>query len=368
MNNLFRSHFASAVLGGLIVGGGLLALGVTGRQTTQTIVGGTPVAITDANPSFGLSLHDIYRRYAPGVVFIRARLVAPVHSPFTVSHQQASSTSTGSGFLVDRRGDILTDYHVVAGAERAGGVTVDFEGGVSRAANVVGVDRPADLAILKVDVHGLTNLRPLPLGDSTTVRVGDPTLAIGNPFGVDRTLTSGIVAALQHEIPSSDGLTVDNVIQTNQPLDPGGAGGPLFDATGRVIGVNSQLASTAQNGTGVSFATPVDTALPMLARVRRDSSLRVAYIGLSGVSARGAHPALSVTSAVPGGPAAAGGLRHGDSIEKLDGSSISSMGQFQSLLSVRNPGQTVSLAVRRGGRVRTLKVLLGSQLAPQPGR
>jgi S1-C subfamily serine protease len=366
MNRVFRSHFASAVVGGLIVGGGFLALGVTGRQTTQTIVEESPVAITDASPSSGLTAHDIYQRYAPGVVFIRARLLAPVQSPFSMLHQE-SGTSTGTGFLVDRRGDVLTDYHVVAGAERAGGVTVDFEGGVSRAANVVGVDRSADLAVLKVDVTDLSNLRPLPLGDSTSVRVGDPTLAIGNPFGVDRTLASGIVAALQHEIPASNGLTVDNVIQTNQPLDPGAAGGPLFDATGRVIGVNSQIASTAGHGAAVAFATPIDTALPMLARVRRDSSLRLAYIGLSGVSARGQHPAVTVTSAVPGGPAAQAGLRHGDSIEKLDGSSIATMDQFRSLLSARNPGQTVSLAVRRAGRVRKLRVLLGSQLAPEPG-
>lgn len=302
------------------------------------------------------------------MVFIRARLVAPVQSPFTMFHHQESDTSTGSGFLVDRRGDILTDYHVVAGAERAGGVNVDFEGGVSRAANVVGVDRGADLAILKVNMDQLSNVRPLPLGDSTSVHVGDPTLAIGNPFGVDRTLAGGIVAALQHEIPASDGLTVDNVIQTDQPVNPGGAGGPLFDATGRVIGVNSQIASTAGNGTGLSFATPIDTVLPMLARVRRDSSLRLAYIGLSGVSGRGQHRAVTVTSAVPGGPAAQAGLRHGDSIEKLDGSSVSSMDQFLSLLGARNPGQTVSLAVRRAGRVRRLRVLLGSQLAPEPGR
>jgi S1-C subfamily serine protease len=281
MNNVFRSHFASAVVGGLIVGGGFLALGVTGRHTTQTIVEEAPVAITDAGPSSGLTPHDIYQRDAPGVLFIHAQLVEHVDSPFNVPGRLQGGSSTGSGFLVDRRGDVLTAYHVVAGAARTGGVTVEFEGGVSRSANVVEVDRVADLAVLRVDVSGVSNLRPLPLGDSSSVRVGDPTLAIGDPYGVDRTLASGIVAALQHEIPASDGLSVDNVIQTDQPLFPGGAGGPLLDAAGQVIGINSQLAGTAGDGPGLSFATPIDTALPLLARVRRDSSLRPAYIGVS---------------------------------------------------------------------------------------
>jgi S1-C subfamily serine protease len=367
MRRVIRSHFASAVLGGVIVAGGLLAFGVTGRRSTGPSLQQSPEALTAASSRPGLTPHEIYRRDAPAVVFIRARLVAQVDSPFAFHHPGGTGTSTGSGFVVDRRGDILTDYHVIAGAERAGGVSIEFEGGVTRDATVVGVDQRADLAVLRVDAPGLPGVGPLPLGDSTHVRVGDPMLAIGNPFGADRTLSSGIISALQHQIPTPDGASVDNVIQTDQPIDPGGAGGPLLDASGRVIGINSQLAGTAGDGTALAFATPIDTAMPMLARVRRQGSVRFAYLGLEGISVRGRHPAVKVTTAVPDGPAATAGLRHGDAIVKLDGESVSSIDQLQTMVNARDPGQTVALQVRRAGRVREVRVMLGSQEAQAPG-
>jgi S1-C subfamily serine protease len=263
--NVLRSHFAASVIGGLVVAGGFLAFGIIGQRTTQTIVAESPMASVTAAGA-GLTPHAIYLRDAPSVVFVRAKLAEVVRDPFRMFHQ-LQSTSTGSGFLVDRRGDILTDYHVIDGALRSG-VTVEFDGGVVRNAAVVGVDPAADLAVLRVGLGDVGFVRPLALGDSTTVRVGDPTLTIGNPAGSDRTLTTGIVSALQHQIEASDGTRVDNVIQTEQPIDPSTSGGPLLNGAGRVIGVNSQVASVAGDGMAVSFATPIDTVVPILALVR----------------------------------------------------------------------------------------------------
>lgn len=208
MKRAVPSHFLSAVLGGLVVGAGLVLAGAAGRGHTETIVEEAPVASqpsAGAGIGSGLTAHDIYQRDAPGVVYVRAKLVAPVQSPFDMFHTGQSDTSTGSGFLVDRRGDVLTNYHVVDGANRTAGVTVEFEDNTIRPAGVVAVDPSSDLAVLHVDMRGVPPVRPLVLGDSTSVRVGDPTLTIGNPFGADRTLTSGIVSALQHQIQANDG-------------------------------------------------------------------------------------------------------------------------------------------------------------------
>jgi S1-C subfamily serine protease len=274
MSRLLRSHFASAVAGGLVVAGVFLGLGVTGRRTTQTIVEEAPIASAAAsNPGSALTPHSIYQRDAPGVVFVRANIVRKVQDPFDLFPEQQRSTSTGSGFLVDRAGDILTNYHLIDGADRADGVTVQFEDDLLRRAVVVGVDQDDDLAVLRVNMDGLPSARPLQLGDSTSVRVGDPTLAIGNPFGLDRTLTSGIVSALQREIKAPDGFRIDNVIQTDAPINPGNSGGPLLDAAGRVIGINSQIATGGAGvrlSVGIAFAIPIDTAGPILAHATRN--------------------------------------------------------------------------------------------------
>jgi S1-C subfamily serine protease len=367
-----KSHFASAVLGGLIVGAGFLALGITSRQRVETVVDQAPVlAQTADNPSSGLTPHDIYQRDAPGVVFVRAKLLEPVTSPFNLFNSRENDTSTGSGFLVDRTGDILTNYHVIQGAARSGGVTVQFEDNTIRAATVAAVDPDDDLAVLRVDMHNVPQTtRPLTLGDSTSVRVGDPTLTIGNPFGVDRTLTSGIVSALQHQIQAVDGSTIDNVIQTDQAIAAGNSGAPLLDADGRVVGINSQIttAEGGQNGAAqtLSFAVPIDTADTVLARVNHQP-LRVAYLGLSAAPAvkgstvrRGA-----VVGAVDkDGPAAASGVQAGDLIQRVADIPVSSINNALAVVSTYSPGQTVFVQVRRRGRQRTLSVVLGSRTIP----
>ena len=268
MKNAVRSHLFSSVVGGLIVAGGLIAFGVTGRRSTQTIVQEAPAATerTAGNSSM-LTPHAIFQRESPGVVFISARLVDAEPGRFDVLHEAQTGTLTGSGFLVDGRGDVMTVYHLIDGARPMSGISVRFQGGLERPATVVAADPAADVAILHVGMRGAPAVAPLPLGNSTLVRIGDPTLAIGNPHGLDRTLTSGIVSSFEHELAAAGGVSVDNVIQTDQPLDGASVGGPLLDAAGRVIGVDSEV--TGADGTAVAFATPIDTATPVLRHVER---------------------------------------------------------------------------------------------------
>jgi S1-C subfamily serine protease len=268
MKPVLRSQLASAVIGGLVVAVVFLALGVTSPRTTQTVVEQAPMTARPASASGpGLTPHDIYERAVPGVVFVRAQVIQQVEDPFDLFPQQERSVSTGSGFLVDPRGHLLTAYHVIEGADPNRSVTVEFEDNVARPAKVVREDPDNDLALLEVDMAGVHPVRPLPLGDSTTVRVGDPTLAIGNPFGLDRTLTSGIVSALQRQIQAPNGFAINNVIQTDAPINPGNSGGPLLDAAGRVIGINSQIETSQESGApsvGIAFAVPIDTARALL--------------------------------------------------------------------------------------------------------
>ncbi len=269
MKDLLRSHLVSAIIGGLVVAVAFLVLGITGHRTTRTIVEEAPVAAQPAanTSSSQLTMHAIYVRDAPGVVFVRAQLSKQVQTPFEGFPERQESTSTGSGFLVDRRGDILTSYHVIEGADKRRGVTVEFADNIARPAIVVAQDADDDLAVLRVNMAGVPPVEALALGDSRSVRVGDPTLAIGNPFGYDRTLTSGIVSALQRQIRAPDGFAINNVIQTDAPINPGNSGGPLLDAAGRVIGINSQLAAAGDQGegsVGIAFAVPIDTAKDVL--------------------------------------------------------------------------------------------------------
>jgi S1-C subfamily serine protease len=360
-----RWYLLASVTGGLVVAGAFLALGVTGRRTTQTIVEEAPIAALPASAGSGLTPHDIYERDASGVVFVRAQIIEQVEDPFDLFPQQQSSISTGSGFLVDPRGYILTNYHVIEGAEKLNGVSVQFEDNVTRQAVVVGQDPDNDLALLKVDMNGVPRVQPLALGDSTTVQVGDPTLAIGNPFGLDRTLTSGIVSALQRQIQAPDGFSIDNVIQTDAPINPGNSGGPLIDATGRVIGINSQIV-TAPNGgngnVGIAFAVPINTAKELLPRLERGRPIAVAWLGASGAAA-GPGRGVIVQQLVAGGPAQNAGVRSGDEIEAISGRRVSSMEGLQQIVESERPGQAVVVLLRRRGRARTIRVVLGSRPA-----
>ncbi len=373
MARVFKSHFVSAVLGGLVVGGALLVSGVAGRSHTETIFTQTPMSAQQtSDPIGGQTPLQIYERYAPGVVFVRAKLVEQVDSPFNLFHARESQTSTGSGFLVDRRGDILTNYHVIDGADRSRGITVEFENAVSRNASVVAVDPDNDLAVLRADMHDVAPVVPLTPGDSTSVRVGDPTLTIGNPFGVDRTLTSGIVSALQHTIEAADGSSINNVIQVDQPPDAGNSGAPLLDADGRVIGINSQIATGGdQFSQRLAFAIPIDTADAILSRVDRQATLKVAYLGVIPPAKKGKGkpaPGAIVGEVPKGSPAQDAGLRPGDEIVKVDSVPVRSITDVEAIVSTHSPGQTIQLQIRRTHRLHTVQVTLGSRTVPPAGK
>src|SRR5881275_3289973 len=223
--------FLAALVGGVVV-----AVGCGETKTVVQQSSMSPQAVSEGTKA--LTARDIYKRDAPGVVNVKSEIVQRTQSPFGFPQDQQGE-AVGSGFVVDRNGYILTNAHVIDGASQ---VTVSFEDRKTENAKVVGKDSSTDLALLKVDPSGL-NLRPLQLGDSSHVQVGDPTIAIGNPFALDRTLTTGVVSALQRQISAPNGFTISNVIQTDAAINPGNSGGPLLDAAGRVIGINSQIAT-----------------------------------------------------------------------------------------------------------------------------
>jgi S1-C subfamily serine protease len=379
MKALLRSPLMSAAVGGVTVAGVLLALGVTGRREIRTVIVEAPLAGQRASDvASGLTPYDIYEHDSRGVVFVRTNVAPNVQNPFTVSSAQISGLSTGAGFVVDRLGDIFTNYHLIEGAGPAG-ISVEMQPGITVTARVMGVEPSQDLAILRVDAHRV-RLRPLELGNSATARVGDPTLAIGDPFGFDRTLSTGIVSALQRQIPAPNGFAIDHVIQTDAPVIAGTSGGPLIDAAGRVIGINSQIHSDVDaDGPPIAFAVPINTATALLRRVGvREAT---AYLGVGGMtidSALGgigvrAHHGVLVESVDPAGPAAQVGLRPGtvkrvvdgravyvggDVIERVNGTAANSVSALSQAVAAKRPGQAISLTVLRDRKVQTITVTL----------
>jgi putative serine protease PepD len=357
-----RSHFVAGVTGGAVVAAVLLAFGLTGHKTVETVVPEPPLGAASAAGT-GLTPNAIFEHAAPAVAYVRARIVQPPSHPFDLLLRPPSGVSTGSGFLIDRRGYVLTDYHVVAGTPRAGGVTVQFQSDDARPAVVVGEDAANDLALLKLDMSGAASIRPLALGDSTTLRVGDPAVAIGNPAGAERTLTTGIVSSLQRELQGPSGFAIDNVIQTDARIDPGSSGGPLLDATGRVIGVDSQI-DTGVAGAGLAFAIPVNTAKELLSDL--GAPVRIAYLGVRGAPTPGPEPGVVVQSARPDGPAARAGVRRGDEIDAIGGQAIFTMEQLDEIVAARPPGQSVDVLIRRDRHPHTVTVRLAPRAPPAP--
>ena len=373
----FVIPLAAAVIGGGVTAGVLLGAGAVGDGETTTVVQQAP--LTSASPASaaragGLTARDIYRRAAPGVVFIRARSVQQTQSPFDVFPRQQENVATGSGFVVDERGHILTNAHVVASSLD---VRVSFSDQRTVAARVVGKDADTDLAVLSVNPKEV-KLHPLQLGDSRAVRVGDPTVAIGNPFGLERTLTTGVVSALQRRITAPSGFAIEDVIQTDAAINPGNSGGPLLDATGRVIGVNSQIATGAEGSTGsvgIGFAVPAATVKKVLPELERNGRVTRPFLGVRG---RPSREGVLVEAVQPGTPAAAAGIRGGDreAIDERDGSivvlggdvltklgahPVKTMDDVHSALGGLRPGQRVAVELKRDGKPVKLAVELGER-------
>jgi S1-C subfamily serine protease len=237
------------------------------KTVTVEQLSSAPATVSQQAPRF--TAREVYERDAPGVVFVSASGVSEAQTPaeFLKGESGGGGTATGSGFEVDGSGTILTNWHVVDGASK---ITVGFEHGKTVEASILGKDPSHDLAVLRIPTTGLT-LHPIPLGDSNETHVGDPVLAIGNPFGLARTLTTGVISALERRIQAPNGLTIDDVLQTDAPINPGNSGGPLLNEAGQVIGINSQIETGGEHGgsVGIAFAIPIDTAASELAKLER---------------------------------------------------------------------------------------------------
>ena len=387
----------AALLGGGVAAGVTTVLSDGGGEThTTTVIRQPAVASQGANgnrsnAAEGLTAADIYQRYAPGVVFVRSEVIQQTNNPFDFGFGGAQkSEATGSGFVIDNSGDILTNNHVIDGASK-GSITVQFADHKTVKATVVGTDPSTDLALLKVDPEGL-DLKALPLGSSKDVKVGDPTIAIGNPFGLDRTLTTGVVSALQRQIQAPNGWAIKDVIQTDAAINPGNSGGPLIDAAGRVIGINSQIETGggSSGNVGIGFAVPIDTAKSILNNLKAGETVERAYLGVTSLTIDGQLDALDlavdhgalVQTVEAGSPAAQAGIKAGnlqaqlsgqgdngavvlggDIITKVDGKAIKTSDELSQLVSAHKPGDKIKLEVVRKKETETVTVTLGKRPA-----
>jgi S1-C subfamily serine protease len=339
------SNFLYLVMGALsvaIVATVLVASGTFERTDARASATATPSSSSAAVPT---DVSDIYRDVSPGVVYIAS----------TTSQGQAS----GSGWVYSSDGTIVTNDHVVEGASK---VSVRFtENGDPIDAQVVGTDPSSDIAVLKIDPSKVEGgVKPLQLADSKQIEPGQPAIAIGSPFGLQGTVTSGIVSALGREIQAPNGFTISGVIQTDAAINPGNSGGPLLDENGRVIGINSQIATNgSDSNSGVGFAVPIDTVKQVVPQLKADGKIERAWLGVS--SSDAAPRDGAVVQQVTGAPAQKGGLRPGDVILRFDGRTVATASDLGQAVNTRKPGDTVKVEVQRNGSRETLSVTLGTR-------
>jgi S1-C subfamily serine protease len=391
MKRMFLIPLLSALIGGGVVVAVVAAAGDLGStQKTVTVVqqAASPVAPSNASQQAGgLTPHQIYERDAPGVALVTSTIVKQTESPFSLGGESEQGTATGSGFVINSDGTILTNYHVVENAVK---VEVSFEHGKTVEAKVIGKDPSNDLAVLRIPTEGLT-MHVLTLGDSSKVQVGDPVLAIGNPFGYDRTLTTGVISALQRQITSPNGFSIDNVLQTDAPINPGNSGGPLLNEQGEAIGINSQIETggSGDGSVGIGFSIPIDTAKSELPQLEKGGTVSGAYLGVSTISVDGSLSGLNlpvksgamIETVEAGTPAAKAGLRGGnveaqlpggkvsvggDIIVGVDGQTINNAEELSTLIGSKKAGDTIAVEVMRATgngtyEKKTIKVTLTSR-------
>jgi S1-C subfamily serine protease len=379
---------ASALLGGLVALGGAAALGALGEKTTVIREEAAPSSSAPAAFQTGRheSINEIYRGSAPGVVHIETTLKVQQSDPF-FGNPFGAATQTeralGSGFVIDRAGHIVTNFHVVRGATS---IQVSFSNNERYRAKLVGSDPSTDIAVLKVDVPARA-LKALPLGNSDDVRVGDQVIAIGNPFGLDRSVTAGIVSAVQRRIEAPNNLSIGHVIQTDAALNHGNSGGPLLNAQGQVVGVNAQIETggTSQGNVGIGFAIPINTVRDVVAQLIKHGKVEHAFLGIEGKTLTpqiaqlfhlGTRSGVIVASVRPGAGAAHAGIKGatdqvtvegeswpagGDVIVKVDSEPIMTVEQLIDLIAAKKPGDKIQIEVVRGTSHKTLTVTLGRQ-------
>jgi S1-C subfamily serine protease len=359
----------TAVLGGAVALALALATGaVHSSSQTTTVIESAPATVNAAATPSG-PWSAIYARAAAGTVDITVQSLTTVDTPFGQTQEQ--STAIGSGFVIDGQGHILTAAHVVSGATS---MRVAFQDGSVRTAKVLGEDDSADIAVLHVDPAGVT-LHPLTLGSSRALAVGDALAIIGDPLGFDRSLSTGVVSALDRTIEAPSSFMIAHSIQTDAALNPGNSGGPLLDSHGRVIGIADQIAtgtnqfgrSTSETSTGVGFAVPIDLAKIELPKLERGQPVSHAYLGVSTASmTSGGRQGAIVESVQAGTPAAQAGLHVGDLIIAFAGTTIRSSGDLIDALSSARVGEQVKLTVLRSSHRITITVELVGQPAQAP--
>src|SRR2546423_12439601 len=379
---------AAALLGGGVALGGAAALGKLGERTTvireeAMPSSSAPAAFQSGKPQ---SINAIYRTSAPGVVHIEttSRVQQPADpffgNPFGTAQTQRA---LGSGLVIDKAGHIVTNYHVVRGANS---IQVSFSNNERIKATIVGVDPSTDVAVLKVNVKSRA-LKSLPLGNSDAVRVGDQVIAIGNPFGLDRSVTAGIVSAVQRRISAPNQLSISHVIQTDAALNHGNSGGPLLNAQGQVIGVNAQIETggQSQGNVGIGFAIPINTVKDVVAELIKQGKVEHPFLGIEGKTLQPnigqlfhlpVKSGVLVASVRPGSGAAKAGLKPatsqvtvegeswpagGDLIVRADGLSVPTIERLIDLISTKKPGDKIDLEVIRGMSRIHLNVTLGRQ-------
>jgi S1-C subfamily serine protease len=387
----FGAPFGAALLGGLVVGVlGWIAIAagwIEGDDDGGTTLSAAPLTRPAADRDDGRDplVGQIYDRVSPGVAFVQADTGPQEPSALNPFPQPEGGTASGSGFVIDEEGHILTNAHVVEGARDIQVKLGEDEDPID--AELVGRDASTDVAVLRVD-PGDTDLQPLALGSSSDLQVGDPVVAIGNPFGLERTVTTGIVSALQRQIEAPNGFTISDVIQTDAAINPGNSGGALLDQNGRVIGINSQIATAGGGGSvGVGFAVPIDTARDVANQIIDTGSVEHAFLGVSGTDVTSeVADALNldvdegalVQRVVPDGPADQAGIEAGDQqvavagqqvvaggdvITAVDGEPVASMDDVIAAVNARQAGDELALGVNRDGETRDVTVELGERPA-----
>jgi S1-C subfamily serine protease len=383
---------AASLLGGLIALGGVSMTGDLGGGTT-TVVRASP-APTPAAPVADdgrLTVSEIYARAAPGVVQITSTTTAADNPSLAPLDQQAvPRQALGSGFVIDKTGHIVTNYHVIEGADD---IEVSFSNQDTLRATLVGSDPSTDIAVLRVQSTS-RGLAPLAFGNSDSVRVGDTVVAIGNPFGLRRTATAGIVSAVQERtITAPNGYPIDHVIQTDAQINSGNSGGPLLSARGEVIGVNSQIARAdgSTGNVGIGFAVPSNTVKDVVAQLTTTGKVDRAFLGISGstVTAELARvfrlpvdEGVLIEDVTEGSAAAKAGLEGGskdvvvageshvlggDVVVAVGGKRVGTADELRDALAQHKPGQTVNVQIHRGTKIVTVPVTLGSQPSTPAG-
>ena len=385
---------AALVLAALLGGGAAVGIGAAvdsdddgGTTVLTTATAAASSARLAVGDEYGKSVQEIYTQAGPGVVQVTSTSAAG-NDPFFGPQPRKS---LGSGFVIDRSGRIVTNYHVIDGAQE---IEVNFSGDDRVPAKVVGSDPSTDLAVLEIDAQARA-LTPLPLGNSDAVRVGDSVVAIGNPFGLERTVTAGIISALQREITAPNGYTIDKVIQTDAPINQGNSGGPLLSARGAVIGVNSQIEGSVTGGNvGIGFAVPINTVREVVSQIIEDGSVEHAYLGvrmqaidenLAETFRMSVESGVLIVDVVDGSPADDAGLQGGDQqvivggtsyvlggdiVTGADGESVAGPDDLRTLIMEKKPGDAMTLEIHRGDRgetQRTVSVTLGRQPAEPSG-